>query len=45
MDIIFVSIMLAYLCAAMVVMICRFAKERSVHLKLDRSFVITMGVR
>ena len=43
MGIIFESIMLACLCAAMVVMICRFTKERSVHVKLDRSIVITMG--
>ena len=43
MGIIFESIMLAYLCAAIVVIICRFAKQRLVHLKFDRSIVITMG--
>ena len=44
MELIFEGIMLLCLCSAMGIMLCRFAREKSIHVKLDRTIVITMGV-
>lgn len=44
MENLFEAIMLCCLCVGMAVMIVRFARQKSVHLKLDRAIVITFGV-
>ena len=44
MENLFEGIMLCCLCVAIVVMIVRFARQKSVHLKLDRAIVITFGI-
>ena len=44
MENIFEGIMLICLCLGVAVMLCRFSRGRSVHIKLDRVIVITMGI-
>lgn len=44
MELIFEGIMLLCLCSATAIMLCRFAREKSIHVKLDRAIVITMGI-
>ena len=44
MENLFEAIMLCCLCVGMAVMIVRFARQKSVHLKLDRAIVIMFGV-
>ena len=43
-DVILESIMLEMLCIAMFILICRFAKNKSTHLRAERAVAWAMGV-
>ncbi|MBQ7976075.1 MAG: hypothetical protein IJ300_10370 [Clostridia bacterium] len=44
MENLFEAIMLICLCISIIVMLVRFIKHKSVHLKLERAILITFGI-
>ena len=44
MEIFFEAVMVSAMCVAVGILLCRFAANKSIHLKRDRFTVITMGI-